>query len=131
MTETAVQERPAAAAAAQPARPGRALRPAVDVVEDAAAITLYADLPGVGHDQLHLRVEGETLAIEGELSLSVPDGMKAAHAEVDHARYRRSFTLSKELDAANISAELKHGVLTVRIPKAAHAQPRRIPVTAA
>jgi HSP20 family molecular chaperone IbpA len=54
--------------------------------------------------------------------------MEASHAEVNLARYRRAFTLSKELDADKVSAELSHGVLRVRIPKAPHAQPRKIAV---
>lgn len=105
-----------------------ALLPPVDVVEDPTGITLYADLPGVPRDKLSLRVDGDTLAIEGELTLTVPEGMQASHAEVQLGRYRRAFTLSKELDADKVSAELSQGVLRVRIPKAAHAQPRKITV---
>jgi HSP20 family molecular chaperone IbpA len=44
-------------------------------------------------------------------------------------RYRRAFTLSKELDVDKVAAELNNGVLKLRIPKAAHAQPKRIEVT--
>ena len=113
------------------ARDERALLPLVDVVEDANGITLYADLPGVSRERLHLHVEGDALTIEGDVSLPVPAGMQPAHAEVQQARYRRSFTLSKELDPARIGAELSQGVLRVRIPKAEHAQPRRIEVQAA
>lgn len=120
-----------AAKAAAPARDERALLPPVDVVEDATGITLYADLPGVSRERLQLRVEGDTLAIEGELTLPVPQDMQASHAEVQQSRYRRLFTLSKELDAAKIGAELAQGVLRVRIPKAEHAQPRRIEVKVA
>lgn len=105
-----------------------ALLPPVDVIEDATGITLFADLPGVPKDKLGLRVDGDQLAIEAELALSVPQGMGASHAEVTLSRYRRAFTLSKELDADKVSAELNHGVLKVRIPKAAHAQPRKIAV---
>ncbi|MDO9074708.1 MAG: Hsp20/alpha crystallin family protein [Rubrivivax sp.] len=111
-----------------PARDERTLLPPVDVVEDATGITLYADLPGVSREGLHLRVEGDTLAIEGEVRLPVPHEMLASHAEVQQSRYRRLFTLSKELDATKIGAELAQGVLRVRIPKAEHAQPRRIEV---
>jgi HSP20 family molecular chaperone IbpA len=112
-----------------PARHEPALWPPVDVIEDTTGITLYADLPGVPRDKLRLRVDGDTLAIEGELALAVPQGMEASHAEVNLARYRRAFTLSKELDADKVSAELQHGVLRVRIPKADHAQPRKIAVS--
>jgi HSP20 family molecular chaperone IbpA len=107
------------------------LLPPVDVIEDATGITLYADLPGVARDKLNLRVDGDQLTIEGELVIALPQGMEASHAEVQLSRYRRAFTLSNELDANNVSAELKDGVLRVRIPKAAHAQPRRIAVNVA
>jgi HSP20 family molecular chaperone IbpA len=108
-----------------------ALLPPVDVVEDSTGITLYADLPGVPRDKLHLRVDGDQLAIEAELALTVPQGMEPTHAEVGLTRYRRTFTLSKELDADKVNAEFQHGVLRVRIPKAAHAQPRKITVQVA
>lgn len=111
-----------------PARQEAALLPPVDVVEDATGITLYADLPGVPRDKLDLRVEGDQLNIEAELALTLPQGMTPSHAEVSRARYRRAFTLSKELDADKVSAELSQGVLRVRIPKAEHAQPRKINV---
>lgn len=108
-----------------------AMMPPVDVVEDAAGITLYADLPGVGKEQLHLRVDGDQLGIEAEMVLPVGQDLTPVHAEVTRRRFERTFTLSKELDAAQVSAELNHGVLRVRIPKAAHAQPRRIEVRVA
>ena len=109
----------------------RYLLPPVDVVEDATGITLWADLPGVAKDKLDLRVDGDTLAIEGEIVMPMPDAIQPSHAEVQLTRYRRSFTLSKELDPAQIAADLKQGVLRVRIPKAEHAQPRRITVNVA
>ncbi|TVP84838.1 MAG: Hsp20/alpha crystallin family protein [Thioalkalivibrio sp.] len=108
-----------------------ALTPPVDVFEDATGITLLADLPGVPKDALHLQVEAETLTIEGEVRLEVPEGMEATHAEVGLPRYRRVFTLSRELDTEKVSAEFRNGVLTLRIPKAEHAQPRRIEVEVA
>lgn len=105
------------------------LTPPVDVVEDSSGITLYADLPGVPKDNLKLQVEADTLTIEAEAALNVPEGLQSSHTEVGLARFRRVFTLSKELDTENVSAELAQGVLTLRIPKAAHAQPRRINIS--
>ena len=105
-----------------------ALMPPVNVFEDAAGITLYADLPGVPKDKLNLQIEADTLTIEGVVSLDTPEGMEAIHAEIGLPRYRRVFTLSKELDSEKVSAELRNGVLKLRIPKAEHAQPRRIEV---
>lgn len=106
----------------------RALTPRVDVIEDEGGITLLADLPGVPKDQLELKVEGDTLHIEGKIAPPTPEGLEPLYAEVRLPRYRRAYTLSRELDTARIEANLKDGVLTLRIPKQAHAQPRRIPV---
>jgi len=107
-----------------------AMMPPVDVVEDSTGITLLADLPGVPKDKLNLHVEGDTLSIEGEVAVDTPQGMEASYAEVSLPRYRRVFTLSKELDPGKVTAELAHGVLKLRIPKAEHAQPRRIEIRA-
>ncbi|XHS77360.1 Hsp20/alpha crystallin family protein [Burkholderiaceae bacterium UC74_6] len=106
------------------------LTPPVDVIEDAGGITLYADLPGVTAEKLNLQVEREALTIEAETEIAVPEGLASSHAEVGLARYRRVFTLSPELDTELVQAELKAGVLRLRIPKAAHAKPRRIEVRA-
>jgi HSP20 family protein len=92
---------------------------------------LRADLPGVPKDNLKLHVEGDPLTIEGEVSFTMPEGMEANYAEVNVPRFRRSFTLSKKLDTFKVTAEIKQGVLTLRIPKAEHAQPRRIEVKVA
>jgi HSP20 family protein len=105
-----------------------ALVPPVDVIEDTAGITLYADLPGVPKDRLHLQVEADTLTIEGEIALPMAEGMESTHAEVGLPRYRRTFTLSRELDAEKVSADFVQGVLRLRIPKADHALPRRIQI---
>lgn len=105
-----------------------ALLPPVDVVEDASGITLYADLPGVPKDRLSVQVDADTLTLSGEMDVAMPEGMGATHAEVNLPRYRRSFTLSKELDPEKLSAELRNGVLKLRIGKAAHAQPRKVQI---
>lgn len=115
----------------QPSRSEAALVPPVDVVEDSTGITLYADLPGVPKDKLSLQIENDTLTIEGDLALNLPQAIEANHAEVGLARFRRVFSLSKELDTTKVSAELSQGVLRLRIPKAEHAQPRRIQVQVA
>jgi HSP20 family protein len=110
---------------------GPALLPPVDVIENADGITLYADLPGVPKDKLNIRVEGDTLSIEGDIVVATAAGMEATHAEVHRPRYRRAFTLSNELDSDKVQAEFKHGVLKLRIPKAEHAKPRKIEVQVA
>lgn len=105
-----------------------AMVPAVDVIEDASGITLLADLPGVSKEKLSVQLEPDSLTIEGDVALDMPEGMESSHADVRLPRYRRVFSLSRELDTEHTSAELKNGVLKLRIPKAAHVQPRRIEV---
>ena len=102
--------------------------PAVDVFENPHGITLLADMPGVPREHLDIKVEGESLLIEGTVQTRMPEGLEAVHAEVRIPRYRRSFVLSRELDTAGIQAQLKDGVLSLHIPKKAHAQARKIPV---
>jgi HSP20 family molecular chaperone IbpA len=111
-------------------RGAAALVPPVDVVEDARGITLYADFPGVPKERLEVRVDGDTVVLEGEMALEIPREMEATHVEVSVPRFRRAFSLSRDLDPEGMSAELKNGVLTLRIRKAGHAMPRRIEVRA-
>lgn len=106
------------------------LIPAVDIIEDADGITLKADLPGVPRQGLAIDVQGETLTIEGRVDLGEPARMTDVHAEIRVARYKRSFALTRDLDAERIDAQLRNGVLTLRIPKREQAKPRRIAVQA-
>ena len=102
--------------------------PPVDVFENESSITLLADMPGVPRDKLELKVNGDSLLVEGSAEPATPENLEPVWAEVRVPRYRRAFTLSRELDTTRIEAILKDGVLTLKIPKQAHAQPRRIEV---
>jgi len=107
-----------------------ALIPLVDVTEDESGITLVADLPGASRDTLALDVDADTLTIEAPLQLGLDGSLQPVYAEVRAGRYRRSFTLSRELDTSHIAASLRDGVLTLRIPKSEQARPRRVTVQA-
>ncbi|HEY9459517.1 MAG TPA: Hsp20/alpha crystallin family protein [Paralcaligenes sp.] len=107
------------------------LLPAVDVYEDSRGITLHADFPGVPKENLSLQIKDETLVIEGTIDLNTPESMEIVHAEIDRSRYLRTFSLSKELDAEKIDAHFEAGVLTLHIPRAEHAKPKRIEVKVA
>jgi len=113
---------------AQTARAAPHVVPAVDIFEDEAGITLLADLPGVSRERLGVRVDGDSLSIEGTAQVPGPNGMELIYGEAQAAAYRREFTLSRELDASRIEAQLKDGVLRLTIPKAEEARPRRIEV---
>jgi len=110
------------------AAPADALVPAVDIVEDAEGIVVAADLPGVAKEDVAIAVDGDTLTFEGLVKLGEAPAMEPVHAEVGVARYRRSFVLGRDLDTSRIEAEMKNGVLRVRVPKQERAKPRRIDV---
>ena len=93
-----------------------------------ASPTPTADLPGVTKEDLTIRIEGGALTIEAPLALGESQNLNAVYSETRSAHYKRSFTLSRELDTTKIDAALKDGVLKLHVPKLEHAKPRRIEV---
>jgi HSP20 family molecular chaperone IbpA len=87
-----------------------------------------ADLPGVSRERLSVQVDKDTLLIEGEAAIEMPGEMEALYADLRTTRFRRSFTLSRELQADRIDAQMQDGVLTLKVPKRAELQPRKIQV---
>jgi len=106
------------------------LRPEVDIFENGESIELLADLPGVGEKSLDVQVDANTLTIEGDIDIDVPGEVESLYADVRATHYRRSFTLSGELDTGRIEASLKDGLLSVSIPKREELRPRRIEIKA-
>ncbi len=104
------------------------LRPPVDIYETPEGITLQADLPGVSRERLNLQIEGNTLLVEGSIGIAPQEQMTPLYADVRSTVYRRTFVLSNELETQKIDANLKDGVLTVRIPKRSELRPRRIEI---
>ncbi|HWF99685.1 MAG TPA: Hsp20/alpha crystallin family protein [Steroidobacteraceae bacterium] len=122
---------PSATAAAQSGRVSSGetpVRPPVDIWEDKDGITLCADMPGVSKDRLELRIDGNNLIIEGQVQLELSGKAEALYADIRSSLYRRTFSLSGELETGKIEASLKDGVLTVHIPKRAELRPRKIDV---
>lgn len=104
--------------------------PPVDIIEDADGITVKADLPGASRESLSIGVEGDTLTLEAGVNLGEATSMQSVYAEVRMPLYKRSFVLGRDLDSEKINATLVNGVLTLRLPKAEQAKPRRIEVKA-
>ena len=107
-----------------------AIIPAVDIFEDRNGITVVAEMPGVSKERLNVQADRNNVVIEGEAAIEMPSSMEALYADVRSTRYRRSFSLSSELESDRIEANLKDGVLTLRIPKRAEYTPRKIEVRA-
>lgn len=110
------------------ARRRAALTPAVDIFEDARAVTLLADLPGVAKEKLDIKVHDGSLTIEAESMVPVPPNLALSHAEVRAPYFSRRFTVSEDFDTSRIEASLKDGVLKLTIPRRDEAKPRRIEV---
>ena len=102
-------------------------RPRVDILETEQELVLLADLPGVRPSDVDVRFENGELTIHGRRAPSNA-GKRRALWEYEPAHYHRAFRLSEDVAADRIEAELKNGVLTVRLPKAEAAKPRRINV---
>lgn len=94
-------------------------------------IVLTAELPGVAQKDLNVSVHGDVLTVSGERHVAIPEGYKALLRERMPIRFTRTFALSGKVDVEHARAELKDGVLTLALPKAAESRPRQISVQAA
>jgi HSP20 family molecular chaperone IbpA len=105
----------------------RFIAPPVDIYETPDGLFLMADLPGVGKDDLDIKVENNVLTIQGSTTHSAPGASIAREYEL--VGFFRQFELSDKVDQTKITAELKHGVLQLHLPKPEVAKPRKIAVT--
>ena len=102
--------------------------PPVDIFEDDQGLVVLADLPGVEPGALDVRVDRGILTIQARARHLAPGD--SVYREYELAGFFRQFQLPEEVDAARVTAELQNGVLTLRLPRAEQAQPRRIEVRA-
>jgi len=102
-------------------------RPRVDILETEQEVLLLADLPGVKPTDVDVRFENGELTIHGRRT-PCHNNKRRALWEYEPAHYHRAFRLTEDVASDKIEAELKNGVLTVRLPKAEAAKPRRIAV---
>jgi HSP20 family molecular chaperone IbpA len=108
--------------------PVRTFVPATDIYETEAHLTIVMEMPGADKGDLDISVEDGVLNVEGRVRFDKYQGMHPLYTEYNIGHYRRSFSLSNKIDQSKISAEMKDGVLTLRLPKAEEAKPRRISV---
>lgn len=104
----------------------RYVTPAVDIYELPDGLVVMADVPGVTQPNLDVRVDNHILTIRGQAERGhMPE---ATYREYELVNYFRQFELSDKVDESKITADLQHGVLTLTLPKAEAAKPRKIEV---
>jgi HSP20 family protein len=108
----------------------RAWMPPVDVQENADAYLFYAELPGMTKDDINITLENNVLRLSGERKLE-KDATKENYHRVErtYGTFTRTFSLPTQVDAENVQAAFENGILTVTVPKAEQAKPRKIAIS--
>ena len=106
--------------------------PAVDIYEDKDKVVLKLEVPGIEQKDLHVSVEENTLTVKGERKFETDEKQENFHRiERSYGSFYRAFTLPTTVDAENIKADYKAGVLKLELKKKPEAQPKQIEVKVA
>ena len=108
--------------------PARVFVPAADIYEAENDLTVILEMPGVEKKNVDINVEDGTLNIEGRIDLTKYQGLQPLYTEYNIGHYSRSFHLSNKIDQNEIAAEMKDGVLSLKLSKVEQAKPRTIQV---
>lgn len=110
--------------------PAAAFMPSFDVKETSDAYQFKADLPGILEADLEISLEGTRLTVAGKREEeTLKDGERSHLSERSHGRFSRTFTLPEDVEGEKVVAELRHGVLTLMVPKRPEVRPRKINVS--
>jgi len=126
--ELAVREKQELANKEEKTVPGRYFVPSADIFETDDALTVILEMPGVDKNNVNIALENDVLRVDGQIDFSKYQGMEPVYTEYVVGHYARGFTLSGKIDRDGISAQLDDGVLTVTLPKAKEAMPRKIAI---
>jgi HSP20 family protein len=126
--ELAVREKKELASREEKTVPGRTYMPAVDIYETDTALVVMMEMPGVERKDVSVSLENDVLRVQGQIDFAKYEGLQPVYAEYNIGNYSRSFALSRKIDQEGIGAQMEDGVLTLTLPKAKEAQPRRIPI---
>lgn len=113
----------------EPTKPEKYYIPAVDIYEDAQAMTVLAEMPGVDKKDLEVHLENGVLTIKGDIRAAEQKNEKMIHREFDTGHYLRRFTVTETVDQNRIKATVTDGILTVTLPKAKPVSPQKIEVS--
>jgi HSP20 family molecular chaperone IbpA len=108
-------------------RSGLYFEPSVDIYETASSLTLIADVSGIRSENLEVNIRDSVLTLNGHVK-ELDERWKPIYEEYRIGHYTRQFKLGHQIDQAKITAVIKDGVLTLTLPKAEAAHPRRIQV---
>ena len=109
--------------------PVRDFVPVTDIFETEQALTVVLEMPGVSKESVEVGVENDVITITGRINSSKYEGLQPLYTEYNIGNYSRSFQISSKIEQEGIEAELKDGVMTLVLPKAEKAMPRRISVS--
>lgn len=125
-----VERKPADVSRVDETTRSRTFKPAVDILERADELLVRADMPGVAAKDVDVRFENGTLTIQGRVEPRATGSANPLRCEYGVGDYFREFRVGEAIDASRISAECKHGVLTLHLPKVEAVKPRKIEVKA-
>ncbi len=108
--------------------PARVFVPATDIYEAENELSVILEMPGVEKKNVDIRVEDGVLNVEGRLDLAKYQGLQPLYTEYNIGHYARSFRLSSKIDQNKIAAEMKDGVLSLKLPKVEEAKARTIQI---
>jgi HSP20 family molecular chaperone IbpA len=108
--------------------PVRLFVPVADIYDAEHALTIILEMPGVEKSNVDILVEDGVLSVEGRLDLTKYQGLQPLYTEYNIGHYARSFRLSSKIDQNKIAAEMKDGVLSLKLPKVEEAKPRSIQI---
>jgi HSP20 family protein len=103
--------------------------PVTDIFETEQALTVVLEMPGVGKESVEVDLENDVITITGRIDSSKYEGLQPLYTEYNIGNYSRSFQISSKIEQEGIKAELKDGVMTLVLPRAEKAIPRRISVS--
>jgi HSP20 family protein len=108
--------------------PARLFLPVADIYEAPDALSVVLEMPGVQKSDVAINVEDGVLTVQGQIDLTKYKGLQPLYTEYNIGHYARSFRLSSKIDQNQIAAEMKDGVLSLRLPKVEEAKPRTIKI---
>jgi HSP20 family protein len=107
---------------------GKFFSPYTDIHETERAVVVTMEVPGVGKDAIDIQLDKGVLTVKGTIDPTRYESVRPLYTEYNVGNFVRTFTVSPKVDAANISAAVADGVLTIELPKAKEALARRIAV---